>query len=40
MNFTEHHDPMDDSTHSDALDFTDNFADPSTHCDFMDTGDN
>ena len=32
MNFTEHHDPMNDSTHLDASDFTDDFADKDT-CD-------
>ena len=40
MNFTEHDDPMDDSTHLDASDFTDDFDDLSTHRDFMNTGDN
>ena len=27
MNFTEHDDPIDDSTHLDASDFTDDFVD-------------
>ena len=36
MNFTEHDDPMNDSTHLDASDFTD----LSTDHDSMDTGDN
>ena len=40
VNFTEHDDPMDDSTHLDASDFTDDFADLSTHRDSMETGDN
>ena len=40
MNFTEHDDPMDDSTHLDGSDFTNDFADLSTHRDSMDTGDN
>ena len=31
---------MDDSTNLSALDFTNNFVDPSTHHDSMDTGDN
>ena len=26
INFTEHHDPLDDTTHLDASDFNDNFA--------------
>ena len=40
VNFTEHDDPMDDSTHLDVSDFTDDFADLSTHRDSMDTSDN
>ena len=40
VNFTEHDDPMDDSTHLDTSDFTDDFADLSIHRDSMDTGDN
>jgi len=40
VNFTKHEDHMDDSTHLDASDFTDDFADLSTHRDSMDTGDN
>ena len=40
VNFTEHDDLMDDSTHLDALDFTDGFTDHSTYHNSMDTGDN
>ena len=40
VNFTEHDDPMDDSTHLDASDFTNDFVDLLTHRDSMDTGDN
>jgi len=40
VNFTKHDDLMDDSTHLDASDFTDDFADLSTYHDSMDTGDN
>ena len=40
VNFTKHHDPMDDSTHLDVSDFTDDFTDHSIHCDSIDTGDN
>ena len=40
VNFSEHDDPMDDSTHLNASDFTDDFADLSTHRNSMDTGDN
>jgi len=30
VNFTEHYDPIDDSTHLDTSDFTDDFADKNT----------
>ena len=40
VNFTEHDDPMDDSTHLDASDFTDDLTNFSTHLDYMNTGDN
>ena len=33
VNFTKHDDPMDDSTHLDTSDFTDDFADLSIHRD-------
>jgi len=38
VNFIECADPMNDSTQLGASDFTDDFADFSTHRDFMDTG--
>ena len=37
VDFTEHDDPMDDSTHLDASDFTEDFVDLPNH---HDTGDN
>ena len=40
MKFTEHYDLMDNSTHLDASDITDNFVHLSIHRDSMDTGDN
>ena len=36
VNFTEHDDPMNDSTHLDTSDFTNNFTDLSTHRNSMD----
>ena len=40
LNFTEHDDPMDDSTNLYASYFTNNFANLSTHHDSMDNDDN
>ena len=40
VNFTKHDDRIDYSTHLDASDFTDDFADFLTHHDSMDIGDN